>query len=146
MRVGNRQHGSFIRTCGRFIHDSSRSASMCWSFKHNGTNTMERVTGDLSNAQAQRVTAKPNIVFILADDMRKDDMEFMPKAHSLLGEQGMGFRNAFVSDPLCAPSRSSIMRGQYSTTPASGPTPPQTAPPPPSVVGKPTGTMETKQT
>src|SRR5215211_5687104 len=114
MRVGNRQHGSFIRTCGRFIHDSSRSASMCWSFKHNGTNTMERVTGDLSNAQAQRVTAKPNIVFILADDMRKDDLTYRPKTHSLLREQGMGFRNAFVSNPLCAPSRSSIMRGQYS--------------------------------
>jgi N-acetylglucosamine-6-sulfatase len=68
----------------------------------------------MSNAQAQRVTAKPNIVFILADDMRKDDMEFMPNTHSLLREQGMGFRNAFVSNPLCAPSRSSIMRGQYS--------------------------------
>ena len=87
---------------------------MSGTIKHNGTNTMERVTGDMSNAQAQRVTAKPNIVFILADDMRKDDMEFMPKTHSLLREQGMGFRNAFVSNPLCAPSRSSIMRGQYS--------------------------------
>src|SRR5919206_3293944 len=68
----------------------------------------------MSNAQAQRATAKPNIVFILADDMRKDDMKYMPKMRSLLREQGMGFRNAFVSHPLCAPSRSTIMRGQYS--------------------------------
>jgi N-acetylglucosamine-6-sulfatase len=67
----------------------------------------------MSNVQAQRVTARPNIVFILADDMRKDDMQYMPKMRSLLGEHGMGFRNAFVSHPLCAPSRSTIMRGQY---------------------------------
>jgi arylsulfatase A-like enzyme len=68
----------------------------------------------MSNAQVQRGTAKPNIVFILADDMRKDDMSYMPKMRSLLRERGMGFRNAFVSHALCAPSRSSIMRGQYS--------------------------------
>src|SRR5215210_3134797 len=67
----------------------------------------------MSDAQTQRATAKPNIVFILADDMRKDDMKYMPKTRSLLGERGMGFRNAFVSHPLCAPSRSTIMRGQY---------------------------------
>jgi N-acetylglucosamine-6-sulfatase len=82
---------------------------MCGSNKH----TVEGVTGDMSNAQAQRATAKPNIVFILADDMRKDDMQYMPKMNSLLRERGIGFRNAFVSHPLCAPSRSSIMRGQY---------------------------------
>jgi N-acetylglucosamine-6-sulfatase len=68
----------------------------------------------MSEAQAQALTAKPNFVFILADDMRKDDMMYMPKTHSLLREQGMGFRNAFVSNALCAPSRASIMTGQYS--------------------------------
>jgi N-acetylglucosamine-6-sulfatase len=68
----------------------------------------------MSEAQAQTITAKPNIVFILTDDMRKDDMMYMPKTHSLLREQGMGFRNAFVSNALCAPSRASIMTGQYS--------------------------------
>jgi len=68
----------------------------------------------MSEAQAQTVSARPNIVFILTDDMRKDDMMYMPKTHSLLREQGMGFRNAFVSNALCCPSRATIMRGQYS--------------------------------
>src|SRR5918912_2986907 len=68
----------------------------------------------MSETQTQRVIAKPNIVFILADDMRKDDTKYMPKTRSLLRERGMGFRNAFVSHPLCAPSRATIMRGQYS--------------------------------
>jgi N-acetylglucosamine-6-sulfatase len=68
----------------------------------------------MSEAQAETATARPNIIFILADDMRKDDMMYMPKTHSLLREKGMGFRNAFVSNALCSPSRGTIMRGQYS--------------------------------
>jgi N-acetylglucosamine-6-sulfatase len=62
---------------------------------------------------AQALTAKPNFVFILADDMRKDDLTYMPKTRSLLAEKGMTFNNAFVSNGLCCPSRASIMRGQY---------------------------------
>ena len=40
--------------------------------------------------------------------------EYMPKTRSLLGSRGHGLRNAFVSNALCAPSRATIMRGQYS--------------------------------
>jgi N-acetylglucosamine-6-sulfatase len=57
--------------------------------------------------------ARPNFVFILTDDMRKDDLNYMPKTRSLLGAQGMQFEKAFVSSPLCCPSRATIMRGQY---------------------------------
>jgi arylsulfatase A-like enzyme len=74
-------------------------------------------TGEMSEARAQTRTtaaAQPNIVFIVTDDMRKDDMMYMPRTHSLLREQGMGFRNAFVSNALCCPARATIMRGQYS--------------------------------
>jgi arylsulfatase A-like enzyme len=45
--------------------------------------------------------------------MRKDDLKYMPKTRTLLGTQGMQFENAFVSNPLCCPSRATIMRGQY---------------------------------
>jgi arylsulfatase A-like enzyme len=57
---------------------------------------------------------KPNIVFILADDMRYDDLKYMPKTRALLGAKGMRFKSAFVSNALCCPSRATIMRGQYS--------------------------------
>jgi N-acetylglucosamine-6-sulfatase len=59
--------------------------------------------------------SKPNIIFILTDDMRKDDFNarYMPQTSSLLADQGMSFQNAFVSNPLCCPSRTTIMRGQY---------------------------------
>jgi N-acetylglucosamine-6-sulfatase len=61
----------------------------------------------------EALTAKPNIVFILADDMCKDDLKHMPKTRSVLKDKGIIFHNAFVSTPLCCPSRATIMRGQY---------------------------------
>jgi N-acetylglucosamine-6-sulfatase len=74
------------------------------------------VSGVWSSAarEAEGATAKPNIVFILADDMRNDDLRFMPKTRSVLGDKGMSFSNAFVSNALCCPTRATIMRGQYS--------------------------------
>src|SRR5829696_7776287 len=51
------------------------------------------VSGVWSTAaqEAEGATAKPNIVFILADDMRKDDLKYMPKTRSVLGDKGMNF-------------------------------------------------------
>jgi N-acetylglucosamine-6-sulfatase len=64
---------------------------------------------------AQTAAPQPNIVFILTDDMRKDDLNtYMPKTTTKLVTKGMGFENAFVSNALCCPSRATIMRGQYS--------------------------------
>jgi N-acetylglucosamine-6-sulfatase len=42
---------------------------------------------------AQALTAKPNIVFILTDDMRKDDLRYMPKTRSVLKAKGKSFQN-----------------------------------------------------
>src|SRR5215210_4641854 len=70
--------------------------------------------GSMRKAKALTVPAQPNIVFILTDDMRKDDLAYMPKTKALLQSTGMNFENAFVSNALCCPSRSTVMRGQYS--------------------------------
>jgi N-acetylglucosamine-6-sulfatase len=70
--------------------------------------------GSMRKAKALTGPVQPNIVFILADDMRKDDLKYMPKTEALLQNAGMTFENAFVSNALCCPSRSTIMRGQYS--------------------------------
>jgi N-acetylglucosamine-6-sulfatase len=72
------------------------------------------ISADLRKAVARTAPARPNIVFILTDDMRKDDLAYMPKTRSLLEDKGMSFENAFVSNALCAPSRATILRGQYS--------------------------------
>ncbi len=37
----------------------------------------------------------------------------MPNLRTLLVERGTSFENAFVTDPLCCPSRATFLRGQY---------------------------------
>jgi len=62
---------------------------------------------------------KPNIVFILADDLGWKDVGFMgstyyetPHIDGLAG-QGVVFTNAYTNGPNCAPTRASLMSGQY---------------------------------
>jgi arylsulfatase A-like enzyme len=56
---------------------------------------------------------RPNIIFILTDDMVLHDVEVMPKLKKLLIDEGTTFTNFFVTNSQCCPSRSSILRGQY---------------------------------
>jgi N-acetylglucosamine-6-sulfatase len=57
----------------------------------------------------------PNIILIVTDDEDADveSIASMPRLKAYLIEQGTTFANSFVSVPLCCPSRSSILRGQY---------------------------------
>ncbi|MEX0832538.1 MAG: sulfatase [Actinomycetota bacterium] len=58
--------------------------------------------------------ASPNIVLILSDDQRWDTMSAMPETSGLIGAHGVTFSNAFVVNPLCCPSRASILTGLHS--------------------------------
>ena len=58
-------------------------------------------------------TGKPNIVLILTDDQEVRSLAHMPQVKRKLIDQGTTFKNGFVTDPLCCPSRASILRGQY---------------------------------
>jgi N-acetylglucosamine-6-sulfatase len=66
-------------------------------------------------------TTRPNIVFILTDDL---DLEYpekpgdswldhYPALKKSMAAQGTTFSNYFASNPLCCPSRVSTLRGQY---------------------------------
>ncbi len=59
---------------------------------------------------------KPNIVLFLTDDMRHDMLRYMPNVIRLLARQGVRFDNGYVVNPLCCPSRASILTGAYSHT------------------------------
>jgi len=59
-----------------------------------------------------------NVIFILTDDQRYDEMGFMNPILNTpnmdrLAETGVFFKNAFVTTSLCSPSRASILTGQY---------------------------------
>ena len=68
---------------------------------------------------AEKSATRPNIVFILIDDLRYDTFGFM--GHSFvetphidaLAKGGLQFTNAFVTASLCSPSRASFLTGRY---------------------------------
>jgi len=55
---------------------------------------------------------KPNIVFILTDDLSWNLVQYMPHVRQMQRD-GMTFTNYFVTDSLCCPSRASIFSGRY---------------------------------
>ena len=60
-----------------------------------------------------QVTKKPNIIFILTDDLDYASIQYMPKLKLLVTDQGLTLSNFFITMPLCCPSRTAILRGQY---------------------------------
>lgn len=56
---------------------------------------------------------KPNIVVINLDDMRKDQLQYLPKIRQWFETGGTNFTNAYVSTPSCCPSRATLMSGRY---------------------------------
>lgn len=59
-------------------------------------------------------TLPPNVVLIIADDMRKDGLPWMSKTLSAIAQNGVNFTNAFSTHPICGPARASILSGMSS--------------------------------
>ena len=55
----------------------------------------------------------PNVMVIETDDMRWDDLRWMPNVQLLLQRKGLSFENSFAPYPLCCPSRASFLTGRY---------------------------------
>jgi N-acetylglucosamine-6-sulfatase len=69
--------------------------------------------------EQQGVPLRPNIVFILMDDLRWDDIgcaghPFVKTPNiDRIAREGARFGNAFATTPLCSPSRASFLTGRY---------------------------------
>src|SRR4051812_24182811 len=89
---------------------------------------MVSVSCCVPSAHAQGKTAtKPNFLFIYTDDQRWDALSVVQKEQGdkarfpwlktpnldRLAAQGVRFRNAFVVNSLCSPSRASFLTGKY---------------------------------
>jgi N-acetylglucosamine-6-sulfatase len=54
-----------------------------------------------------------NVIFILTDDQATHELAGMPNVLGHIGAQGATFNRAYVTYPLCCPSRASLLSGQY---------------------------------
>lgn len=63
--------------------------------------------------ESEPPSVRPNFLLIVTDDQRVDTMRAMPQTRHLLARSGVRFANSFVTTPLCCPSRSSLLTGQY---------------------------------
>ena len=69
--------------------------------------------GALTAGAAQGAAIGKNVIFILTDDMTSSELAGMPNVMSEIAGQGTSFNRAYVSFPLCCPSRATMIRGQY---------------------------------
>lgn len=82
-----------------------------------------RGPSDTPNADASRATdvgsargadrVRPNVVTFLVDDMRADELAWMPRTRALLAERGITFTRGISPHPLCCPARAELLTGQY---------------------------------
>ncbi|MBL1098616.1 sulfatase family protein [Streptomyces coffeae] len=74
------------------------------------TNTASGETSAADNAASS--AQKPNIVYVLTDDLAWNLVKYMPHVRQM-EKEGTTFTNFFATDSLCCPSRSSTLTGQY---------------------------------
>jgi N-acetylglucosamine-6-sulfatase len=68
----------------------------------------------LSGYSTTASAGRPNIVLFLADDMRAEDLRYLPHVQRLLIDKGVTFSRAFATNSLCCPARATLLTGMYS--------------------------------
>jgi N-acetylglucosamine-6-sulfatase len=80
------------------------------------------LTSFAGSAQPPQPRRSPNIVVVLVDDLRWDEIRaaghpFVETPNmDRVAREGARFLNAFATTPLCSPSRASFLTGQYAHT------------------------------
>lgn len=70
---------------------------------------------DLAPAPAPATTL-PNIVVVMTDDQREDQLDQMPLTRRLLADSGVRFTKGVHTSPVCCPSRAGFLSGQAQHT------------------------------
>ena len=75
--------------------------------------------GDVPTGVEQAVDERPNIVFVLVDDLRWDEIGIAGHPYvetpniDRVAREGAYFQQAFTTTPLCSPSRATFLTGLY---------------------------------
>src|SRR5438552_3019343 len=77
-----------------------------------GAGTVSAQIDNGSSAGALAATPPMNVLLILTDDQRFDTVSRMPNL-STLASQGVTFTGAYMTSPLCGPSRAMLFSGGY---------------------------------
>jgi N-acetylglucosamine-6-sulfatase len=56
---------------------------------------------------------RPNVLVLMTDDQTTSDLRVMPRTRRLLADEGTSFTRFYTSYPLCCPSRTTFLTGQY---------------------------------
>jgi arylsulfatase A-like enzyme len=68
---------------------------------------------DRAPTDVAAAASRPDFLVIVTDDMRDSDWQALTKTRQLVGDNGTIFPNFFTTTPICSPSRTSILTGQY---------------------------------
>lgn len=80
---------------------------------------MMAVVSCTSSEEKEKTIEKPNIIYILADDLGYGDLSFLGQTKfktpniDKLAAQGMVFTQHYAGTTVCAPSRSALMTGLH---------------------------------
>ena len=80
---------------------------------------MKRILVLLLSIVVARAAERPNVLFVLCDDLRPDALGCYGSKHvktpniDRLASEGVLFKNTFCTTSLCSPSRASILTGLY---------------------------------
>jgi N-acetylglucosamine-6-sulfatase len=85
----------------------------CSGFENSASGTSQESSGASREEEVGSAADRPNIVFVVTDDLDYASTQKVPQITSLLADQGTSFEEAFVSHPVCCPSRATILTGLY---------------------------------
>jgi arylsulfatase A-like enzyme len=79
-----------------------------------GTGALARELGATRGSDGGASRQRPNVIVVMADDMRADEAPYMPNLQRLLVDRGTSFTAARHNISLCSPARAGFLTGQLS--------------------------------